>query len=226
LKLSVIIPLYNEEKNLETIIRKVISTGLADEIICVDDGSIDNSFGVLERMKDQYTKLKILRHKKNLGKGASIKTALDHVTGEIVLIQDADLEYDPSQYKDLLKPFENNDVQVVYGSRNLKKNPRSAASFYLGGVLLSKLSNLLYGSSITDESTGYKLFRTALLRDLNLTSKGFDFCPEVTSKILKRKIKITEIPISYTPRSKEEGKKIRWIDGLIAIAVLIKNRFN
>jgi glycosyltransferase involved in cell wall biosynthesis len=226
-KLSVIIPIFNEEKYLDEITRRVSDTGLVHEIIAVNDASTDRSLYILEELKPRLdTTLKIFTHKSNKGKGAAIQTGLKDVTGDIVLIQDADLEYDPNNYKDLLKPFFENDAQVVYGSRNLIRNPKSSLSFYWGGRLLSFATNILYGSSITDESTCYKLFKTDLLRSYNLTTEGFDFCPEVTGKTLRRGIKIYEVPITYNPRSREEGKKISWYDGIIAIKTLIKHRFS
>lgn len=226
LKLSVIIPVYNEEATLETLTLEVLASPHSYEIVMVDDGSSDSSYKVMQTLAERYPdRIKIFRHEKNSGKGAAIRTALGNVSGELVIIQDADLEYSPAEYGNLIKPFEDNNVMVVYGSRNLIKNPRSANSFYLGGIFLSKLTNLLYGSKITDESTCYKVFRTSLLKELKLETSGFDFCPEVTAKILKRKIPIVEIPIRYSPRSKTEGKKIKWSDGAIAIWTLIKYKF-
>lgn len=225
MKLSVIIPVYNEERTLEEIINRVNNTGIVHELICVNDASADNSSSILKKMSEKITKLKIVEHKVNKGKGAAIISGLKEVTGDIVLIQDADLEYDPSQYKKLVAKFEDPGVMVVYGSRNINKNPKSSSAFYYGGVFLSKLTNILYGSSITDESTCYKLFRTDLLRQLDLKENGFEFCPEVTAKVLKRKIKIHEVPITYSPRSHSEGKKIKWHDGLKAISTLFKYRF-
>ena len=166
-----------------------------------------------------------MRHEANYGKGVAIITGLKYAQGELTLIQDADLEYDPNDYAALLEPFKDECVQVVYGSRTLKRNKRSSSTFYWGGRLLSWITNLLYGSKITDEATGYKIFSTSLLKDLNLKSKGFEFCPEVTGKILRRKISIREVPISYNPRNWDEGKKIQWQDGFKAIWVLVKYRF-
>ncbi|MCB0720820.1 MAG: glycosyltransferase family 2 protein [Ignavibacteriae bacterium] len=225
MNLSVIIPIYNEEKYLKEIVTRVTNTNLAYEIICVNDGSTDLSQVILKDLsKDSDLPIKILEHKTNRGKGAAIITGLNEATGDLVLIQDADLEYDPKDYGNLVKPFIDENVRVVYGSRNLVKNPKSSLAFYYGGRLLSILTNIIYGSKITDESTCYKVFKTELLRDLNLENEGFDFCPEVTAKILKQKIKIHEVPISYSPRSRNEGKKIRWYDGIIAIWTLLKYR--
>jgi glycosyltransferase involved in cell wall biosynthesis len=226
MKLSVIIPVYNEEATLEEIIGRVRATGLANEIIVVDDGSPDNSPAILKRLQnsDQPT-LRILWHERNQGKGAAIRTGLSAVTGDLVLVQDADLEYDPTDYPALLAPFVNPSVEVVYGSRNLRRNPKSTLAFYWGGRLLSWITNWLYGSRITDEATGYKVIKTNLLRNIGLETDGFEFCPEVTAKLLQRGVAIDEVPISYHPRSRAEGKKIQWYDGLVAIWILVKYRF-
>ena len=225
--LSVIIPVYNERATIKEIVRRVQAVPVSKEIILVNDGSNDGTKEILNQLEHENTgDLKVLHHEFNQGKGAAVTTGLLVAEGDISLIQDADLEYDPAEYPLLLKPFETqSDIQVVYGSRILRKNSRSAFTFYWGGRFLSWLTNLLFGAHITDEPTGYKLFRTRLLKELNITSKGFEFCPEVTAKILLRKIPIYEVPISYNPRSIQEGKKIKWTDGLQAIWVLIKHRF-
>ncbi len=226
MKLSVIIPVYKEEATLEEIITRVRATGLADEIIVVDDGSSDNSPAILKRLQHSAQPfLRLLWHEQNQGKGAAIRTGLAAVTGDLVLVQDADLEYDPADYPALLAPFTNPQVEVVYGSRNLQRNPKSTFAFYWGGRLLSWVTNWLYGSRITDEATGYKIIKTALLRNIGLETNGFEFCPEVTAKLLQRGIPIHEVPISYHPRSWAEGKKIQWHDGLVAIWTLTKYRF-
>ncbi|MDY6875529.1 MAG: glycosyltransferase family 2 protein [Chloroflexota bacterium] len=229
MKISVIIPVYNEAMTVTQVVEQVLKVRLDDvekEIIAVNDGSTDGTDAVLESLAARWPNpLKVVHHERNQGKGAAIRTALEHVTGDIVITQDADLEYTPQEYPRLLAPFENPAVQVVYGSRNLHRNPRSSWSFYWGGRLLSWTVNLLYGSHITDEATGYKALRTDLLRDLDLQSNGFEFCPEVTSKILRRGIQIHEVPISYQPRSFAEGKKINWHDGLQAIWTLLKYRW-
>lgn len=226
MKLSVIIPVHNEEATLAEIITRVRQTGLAYEIIVVDDGSTDASPAILNRLQNgAQPPLQILRHETNRGKGAAIRTGLAAVTGQVILVQDADLEYDPADYPALLVPFAEPAVQVVYGSRNLRRNPKSSFAFYWGGRLLSWITNWLYGSKITDEATGYKLIKTELLQDLDLETDGFEFCPEVTAKLLRRRVPIYEVPISYQPRSWQAGKKIRWYDGLIAIWTLIKYRF-
>ena len=226
MKLSVIIPVYNEAATLNEIIHRVRSIDLVFEIVVVDDGSADESPAILEKLQNSdQPPLTILRHQRNRGKGAAIRTGLEAVTGDLVLVQDADLEYDPADYPALLAPFKNPSTEVVYGSRNLQRNPKSTWTFYWGGRLLSWVTNVLYGSRITDEATGYKVIRTTLLREIGLETDGFEFCPEVTAKLLQRSVPIYEVPISYHPRSWAEGKKIQWFDGVIAVWTLLKYRF-
>jgi glycosyltransferase involved in cell wall biosynthesis len=228
MRLSVIVPVYNEAQTVAKVIERVLGVdleGFEREIIVVDDGSTDGSYEILERMDGQWPDLvTVCHHEQNRGKGAAVRTALERVTGDVVITQDADLEYDPGEYPKLLALFEDPAVQVVYGSRNLRENPRSSWSFYWGGRLVSWVANLLYGCQLTDEATGYKLLRTDLLRSLDLQADGFEFCPEVTGKVLRRGIKIHEVPISYRPRSLQEGKKISWRDGLQAIWTLLRQR--
>ena len=208
MKLSVVIPVYNEKATLEEIVRRVQATPIEKEIIIVDDGSTDGTNNLLENIaKPSSNSIRIIRHKTNKGKGAAIIHGLEEVKRDLTIVQDADLEYDPNDYKTLLELFKNDHVQVVYGSRNLKKNDRSSFAFYWGGRLLSWITNIIYGSNVTDEATGYKVFRTSLLKDLDLKSTGFDFCPEITAKIQRRKIKIYEVSISYNPRLWHERKR-------------------
>ena len=227
MKLSIIIPVYNEKDTILKILDKVDKTHLSieKEIIIIDDFSTDGTRDILKDIKKKN--IKIFYHERNIGKGYAIRTGLQHITGEIVIIQDADLEYDPNDYQKLIDQIIKNKAKVVYGSRNLGKgkHERSHFSFYIGGVFLSKLANLLYGIKITDEATCYKVFRADIIKNINLKCKKFEFCPEVTAKIAKNGIKIMEIPISYHPRKKNEGKKINWKDGIEAIAILIKYRF-
>lgn len=227
-KLSVIIPAYNEADSVARVIEHVLAVELAGsgrEVIVVNDGSTDETGRVLEQVARRWPDLvQVVHHEENQGKGAAIRTALERVTGDIIITQDADLEYDPREYPKLLAPFEDPEVRVVYGSRNLRKNPRSSWRFYWGGRLVSWVANVLYRADLTDEATGYKLFRTELLRSLDLKADGFAFCPEVTAKVVRRDIEIHEIPISYRPREPDEGKKISWVDGLKAIWVLLKQR--
>lgn len=226
MKLSVIIPIYNEAATLAELIKRVQRVELDKELILVDDGSTDNTPAILRKWQEKRPEnMTIVYHPENRGKGAAIATGLTHVRGDLVLIQDADLEYDPQDYHRLVAPFQNETIKVVYGSRNLKKNPRSTFSFYWGGRLLSWVTNFLYGSRITDEATCYKVFRANLIKELGVESSGFEFCPEMTGKVLRRKIPIHEVPISYHPRLWHEGKKIKWQDGLVAMWVLLKYRF-
>ena len=230
MKLSVIIPAFNEKKTIKEIVKKVFAVPFEKEIIVVDDGSTDGTGNILKELEVPVT---IISHERNMGKGASIKSALKKVTGDIVIIQDADLEYDPQEFGKLIEPILNGETQVVYGSRNLKTdargkhiNPMSTFSFYWGGIFLSKLANFLYGVKITDESTGYKVFKSEVIKNIDLKCSGFEFCPEITAKLCRKGYRIKEVPISYKPRDFKHGKKIRWYDGLIAIITLLKYRFS
>ena len=226
--LSIIILIFNEKKTILEILKKIETVNLSDlgfekEIIIVDDGSTDGTREILDGLSNKY---KIIYHSKNQGKGAAIRTGLGKVSGDYIIIQDADLEYDPEDYKKLLDCALKNNAKVVYGSRRLNpKNRYSNFSFYLGGIFLTWIVNILYGIKITDESTCYKLFKTETLKGIKLNCKRFEFCPEVTAKLAKRGIKIYEVPISYYSRTKVEGKKIKWRDGFQAIWVLIKYKF-
>jgi glycosyltransferase involved in cell wall biosynthesis len=225
MKLSIVIPCYNEKETILKLLEKVEAVDLGDvekEIIIVDDKSTD---GTRELLKSQNSDHKLVLHGENRGKGYALRTGFEHVTGDIVIIQDADLEYDPEDYKQLIQPIVEGKARVVYGSRERKKNEPSGKLFLLGGKFLTWLTNVLYGSDLTDEPTCYKVFDATLLKEIPLTCRRFEFCPEVTAKILKRGIDIAEEPISYYPRSKEQGKKINWRDGFEAVWTLIKYRF-
>lgn len=228
MKLSVIIPIYNEEKSILKVINKVKKTklrGIAKEIIAVDDFSSDGTRRILEKLNSS---LKVFFHQKNMGKGAAIRTALKHATGDVVLIQDADLEYDPKEYGKLLKPIMENNAEVVYGTRlaAIRKNLENMYKLhYMGNMLLTLMTNLLYGTKISDMETGYKVFRREVIKNMTLRARRFDFEPEITSKILKRGYKITEVPIGFVGRKFSEGKKITWKDGVKALYYLIKYRF-
>ena len=226
-KLSIIIPCYNEINTIADSIMQVRKADLGDiirEIIIVDDGSTDGTVEFLESLNS--TEVKVFFHNNNFGKGFAIRTALKHINGDLVVIHDADLEYDPQDFMKMINLFSDESVQVVYGSRNLNKsNERSSYLFSLGGIILSQLTNILYGSDITDEATCYKMFRTRVLCDIDLECTGFEFCPEVTAKILKANISIYEVPITYIPRQISEGKKIKYRDGIVAIGTLLKYRF-
>lgn len=223
--LSIIIPVFNEAKTIEEIIKRVIVAPVLDyqkEIIVVDDGSNDGTEKILKSLKERYNFL-FLQHPKNLGKGAAIRTGLKKVTGDFVLIQDADLEYDPYDYQKLLDALDANSP-IVYGSRYLGQGKRGYFFYYLGGWFLTLFFNLLFGSRLTDINTGYKIFRTDIIKNVNLESNGFEFCEEVTAKILKSGYSIKEIPIHYYPRKFSQGKKIRFWDGLIVLLAIIKYR--
>jgi dolichol-phosphate mannosyltransferase len=226
-KLSIIIPCYNEAATIAEVLARVAKAetcGLAKEVIVVNDGSTDETGQLLEGLRGNG--IKVIHHERNRGKGAAIRTALSQVTGDIVLIQDADLEYDPEEYPSLLQPMLTDHVEVVYGSRMLRRDNRQGAlPFLIGGRLLSLLTNLLYQAGITDEPTGYKVFKASLLKSIDLKCIGFEFCPEVTAKVRKRGYEIREVPISYNPRSVSEGKKISWRDFIVHVFILLKYRF-
>jgi dolichol-phosphate mannosyltransferase len=224
MKLSVIIPVYNEKGTIGVLLERIGQVRIPGEkeIIIVDDGSTDGTRQVLQGLPSRHTI--ICFHEVNQGKGAAVRTGLEMASGDIVLIQDGDLEYDPLEYPKLIQPIIDKKTRVVYGSRILGENRASYFRYYWGGRFLSLLANCLYGIRVTDEPTGYKVFDAVLLKSLELKCKGFEFCPEVTAKVSRLGQSITEVPISYTPRSIDEGKKIRWIDGVIAIWTLLKYR--
>lgn len=225
--LSVIVPAYNEQNTIATILHELIALRTPPhEIIVVDDGSTDRTVERVKQVALQDPRIHLLRLEQNQGKGAAIRAGLPIVTGNVVAIQDADLEYHPDDLVHLSRLFENQAIHAVYGSRWLNPgNTRPPWPYSVGGNLLSKLTNVLYGSRLTDEATGYKLIRTDILRSLQLKSTGFDFCPEVTARLLRRGRRIVEIPIRYLPRDKTKGKKITWLDGLQAVWTLFTIRF-
>jgi len=224
MKLSVIIPVYNEKNTIRAIIELIRSVPIPKEIIIVDDGSHDGTGEILASLP-QDDGLRVISHPTNYGKGRAIRTGIAAATGEAVIIQDADLEYDPSDYGRLMDALERSGANVVYGSRFLDK--RKVTWFWHRAVngFLTGLTNLLYGSRLTDMETCYKLFRAQTIRSLDLRSNGFEIEPELSSKILKKHERIVEVPISYKGRSFGEGKKIGWKDGFIAIWTLFKYRF-
>ncbi|HVN21473.1 MAG TPA: glycosyltransferase family 2 protein [Dongiaceae bacterium] len=219
---SVIVPVYNEAAHLEELLRAVQESPVKKEIIVVDDGSSDGTREKLQGFPPMEG-LTVVFHERNCGKGASIRTALSYARGEYVLIQDSDLEYDPQDYPSLLRPLEEGQANVVYGVR--PDRPERGLRFFLGAKLLTHLTNFLFHTNIHDEATCYKVFRRTLLMRMELDCRRFEFCPEVTAKLCRLGERIAEVPISYHPRSAEEGKKIRHSDGWLAVWTLVRYRF-
>jgi len=230
-KLSIIIPFYNEAKTLEKIVERVVKTklinGVEKEIILVNDASTDNSLDIANRLcgLDTDAKIRLLNHEKNSGKGAAIHLGIKHASGDYLVIQDADLEYDPEEYNQLLVPVIKGEADVVYGSRFLGGEPHRILFFWhsIGNKILTSLSNMFTNLNLTDMETCYKLFRTDIVQKIKLKEKRFGFEPEVTAKISRIKgIRIFEVGISYYGRTYEEGKKINWKDGFRAIYCILK----
>jgi glycosyltransferase involved in cell wall biosynthesis len=223
--LSVIIPVYNERKTIEEIVRRVRKTGLAQEIIIVDDGSRDGTRDLLPAL-DGQNGVRVILHETNQGKGAAVRTGIGAATGELLLIQDADLEYDPREYPHLLQPIEEGLADVVYGSRFLGA-PHRAILFWnmVANKMLTLMTNILYNTILSDMETGYKVFRREVVQGMRLRSKRFDFEPEFTAKILKRRFRVFEVAIAFNPRDYDEGKKIGLRDAFEAAWTLLKYRF-
>jgi glycosyltransferase involved in cell wall biosynthesis len=222
MKISIIIPVFNEEKTIAQIIGQINNvTGFHKEIIVIDDASVDGTGRKLKEIKG----IKLITHQKNLGKGFAIRSGIEAATGDYVLVQDADLEYDPQDILSMIKPIIKGKAEVVYGSRFT--GPRRNMFFWhwMGNQLLTLITNILYNTTLSDMETCYKLIPLKLIKSLNLESKRFEFEPEVTAKILKKNIRIWEVPISYAGREYNEGKKITWRDGIPALWTLIKYRF-
>ena len=227
MRLSIIMPVYNERETLREILRQVRAVELPDiekEIIVIDDGSTDGSRDILND-EAQAGDLVVLYHEKNRGKGAAVRTGIDHASGDIIIIQDADLEYDPRDYEKLIQPIIEGRVTVVYGSRFL--GPRKAMLFWhmLGNKLLTLTTNILYNTILSDMETCYKCFRADVVKDIPLRARRFELEPEITAKVLKRGHRIFEVPISYYGREYHEGKKISWRDAPLAFWTLLKYRF-
>lgn len=226
-KVSIVVPVYNEINTIDVILEKIDNApfcNLEKEIILVDDMSTD---GTREHLKELEEKYKVFYHEQNQGKGAAIRTALQHITGDIMVIQDADLEYDPVDYQELIQLIIDDRADVVYGSRLTGAKPSRSFMFthWLGNKVLTLTTNILYGATLTDMETCYKAFNTSFLQGIEIKSDRFDFEPEITAKVLKKHARLYELPISYYGREYSEGKKITWVDGIHAIWALLKFRF-
>jgi glycosyltransferase involved in cell wall biosynthesis len=226
MKLSIVMPVYNERNTIKEILRRVRQVDLGDlerEIVIVDDGSEDGTRDILAMEEDSGTR--VIYHTENCGKGAAVRTGFKAAAGDLILIQDADLEYDPEDYPNLIEPVLKGKAQVVYGSRFTGPRKNMLFWHFVGNRFLALVTNILYNTTLSDMETCYKLFTRESLEGIELRSNHFDIEPEITAKILKKRIRIFEVPISYAGREMEEGKKITWRDGLPALWTLIKYRF-
>jgi glycosyltransferase involved in cell wall biosynthesis len=225
MNLSVIIPVYNEVDNIQEILKRVQATKLAKEIVVVDDGSKDGTRDILQKL-DGRKKVRVILHEKNQGKGAAVVTGMNAAKGDVLLIQDADLEYNPHDYPVLLQPIQEGIADVVYGSRFLG-GPHRVAMFWhmVANQLLTTMTNILYNTILTDMETGYKVFRREVIEGLTIKSKSFNFEPEFTAKILKRNYRIFEVAIAFNPRDYSQGKKIKLKDAFEAVFALLRYRF-
>jgi len=228
-KISIIIPVYNEIKTLEQVLQNVENAGfcnLEKEIIIVDDASVDGSKELLQTLAEE-NKYKIFFHEANAGKGAALRTGFKHITGDIAVIQDADLEYDPNDYDELINLIIQDKADVVYGSRLAGGKASRSFMFthFIGNKVLTLITNVLYNTTLTDMETCYKAFKADIIKNINIKSDRFDFEPEITAKVLKQGYRLFETPITYAGRDYTEGKKITWKDGIDAVWTLIKYRF-
>ena len=228
MKISILIPVYNEEVTISQLIEKILNVDINKEIILVNDGSTDNTLKIIHKFEDKIDK--IISHKKNQGKGSAIKTAKKFATGDIIIIQDGDLEYDPIDYKILIEPILNNKSKVVYGSRVLDKKryiDTNFISFFrtFGNHILTIISNIVNKQILTDAHTCYKVFAKEIFSKIELEEDDFSFCPEITTKLANLGIKIIEVPINYNGRTVQEGKKIKFQDAIKAIKVIFKYKF-
>jgi len=226
MRLSVVIPVYNEKETILGVIEDVLRQQEVHEVIVVDDGSKDGTRELLKEHKPD-SRVKLIFHERNMGKGAALRTGFAEAEGEVMVVQDADQEYDPSEYRALIMPIIRGEADAVYGSRLSGGRPQRAYMFWhkVGNNLITLIANILYNTTLTDIETGYKMVKTSILKQITIKSKGFAIEPELTAKILKRRARVYEIPISYYGRTYAEGKKIRWYHGLEAIWTLIRYRF-
>ena len=224
MKLSVVMPVYNERATLRQVVDRVLAVPLKIELICVDDGSTDGSREILAQLQAERPQIRVLLQPRNMGKGAALHCGIQEATGDFVIIQDADLEYDPAEYTVLLEPLIEGRADVVYGSRFLSARPHRVLYFWhsVGNWILTLLSNALTNLNLSDMETCYKVFRREVIQSIPLEEKRFGFEPEITVKIAKRKLRIYEVGISYWGRTYEEGKKIQWKDGVRALWCLLK----
>ena len=226
MKISVVIPVYNEIDTIEGILVRVDQVAIKKEIIVIDDFSNDGTRERLKKIATDKDSVKVIYHSRNRGKGAALRTGFESVTGDIIIIQDADLEYDPNEYPKLLEPILDGRADVVYGSRFIG-GPHRVLFFwhYVGNKFLTLISNALTNLNLTDMETCYKVFKSQILRDINLKSNRFGFEPEFTAKVAKKRLRIYEVPISYSGRTYSEGKKITWKDGIVALCLIFWYRF-
>ena len=228
MKLSVIIPVYNEESTIAEVIRRVANVvieGVDKEIIVADDGSTDQTSSIIANTQRDESIIKVHTSLINLGKGAAVRFGLEYATGDVIIIQDADLELNPEEYIKLLEPILNGESDVVYGSRFMKRNPNIPTITRFANRFLTLLGNMMFSGGLTDMETAYKVFKSSVAKQITLRSVGFEFDAEITAKILLAGNKIREVPITYNPRSKIEGKKLSWKDGVKTIYILLKCKF-
>ena len=224
---GVVIPCYNEVNTVKDLVQRVLAVDIVDEVVIVDDGSTDGTVEALKEIEsEKHSRVTIVYHQHNQGKGAALVTGFGHTSCDVIIIQDADFEYDPREYPQLLKPIQEGVATVVYGSRFLG-GARKAMNFWnmVANKGLTLITNILYNAILSDMETCYKCFRREVLEDMHIRARGFEFEPEFTAKVLKKGIRIVEVPISYYGREYHEGKKIKWTDAPIAAWTLLKYRF-